>query len=109
MIHFQVQVGDNLYYPDDTMLCNPSTRTERSIKSVLVKAFKHDGFVLRHDTKLLKEADKWYKCRVNPGTIEAYLDELAKVNIDADLDRGNLENAIAPCDRATGYPRKWRS
>ena len=73
---------------------------------MLIKAFKHDSFVLRHDTKLLKDADQWYKCRVNPGSIETYRNELAKNNEYP--ERSNIETAIAPCDEATGYPRQWR-
>lgn len=99
-------VDDKHHDFDYEMPRRPSTRKERSIRSVLIKAFKHDGFALRHDAKLLQDADHWYKCRVNPGTIEAYLNELAKDGIC--LERGYIESAIAPCDQATGYPRKWR-
>lgn len=62
---------------------------------------------LVHDKTLLKDADLWYKCRVNPGTIEAYLNE-ASWQSEADLERSNVEIAIAPYDEATDYPRKWR-
>ena len=49
---------------------------------------------------------QWYKCRVDPGIIEAYRDELVKD--DNYLERSNIETAIAPYDETTGYPRKWR-
>ena len=99
----------NKYRPDDIdriMSGNPSTRPERQLKKAVTKAYKHNAWALRHDSKLLKDADQWYKCRVSPGTIEAYLDELAKD--DKYLERSNIEAAIAPYDEATGYPRKWR-
>ncbi len=77
---------------------------------------------------MLKDADLWYKCRVSPGTIEQYIsDESNRIDKEADQlsdqelepyyhnrrrlvypDRARIENDIAPCDEATGYPRKWR-
>ncbi len=106
LIEFKVQVDDKLYNFDYKTPRNPSTRKERSIRSGLTKAFKHDGFVLRHDKKLRKDAGQWYKCRVNPGTIEVYLNEKSQDGII--LERSNVETALAPYDEATGYPRKWR-
>ncbi len=102
LIQNKVQVENNPYDLDYKMPRNPSTRKERSIK----KAFKHADFVLRHNTKLLLDADQWYKCRVNPGTIEVYLNEKSQDGII--LERSNVETALAPYDEVTGYPRKWR-
>ena len=99
----------NKYRPDNIdriMSGNPSTRPERQLKKTVTRAYKHNAWALRHDSKLLKDADQWYKCRVNPGSIEAYLDELA--NDYKYPERSNIEIALAPYDEATGYPRKWR-
>jgi len=83
---------------------NPNRQARRKISKIL----RSKGFELKHFSKILNDAKRWYKSRVNPGTVEEYLDKLAKEDIHADLDRGNLENAIAPYDEAMGYPRKWR-
>ena len=88
------------------MTGSPTTRAERRLKQQVVGTLRSIGYGLCHDEKMLKDAEQWYKCRVNPGTIEAYLDEL--VQDDTYLDRSNIETAIAPCDEATVYPRKWR-
>lgn len=85
---------------------NPTNREGRRLRHEVVSAARSNGFILCHNTKMLKDAEQWYKCRVNPGTIEAYLDEVAKA--DKYLERSNIETTIAPCDEATGYPRKWR-
>ena len=100
----------NKYRPDDIdriMSGNPSTRPERQLKKVIGQAYRRNAWALRHDSKLLKDADQWYKCRVNPGTIEAYLNEAAPLS-ETGLERSNVQTAIAPYDEATGYPRKWR-
>ncbi|MFC2033595.1 hypothetical protein ACFLUB_03675 [Chloroflexota bacterium] len=91
---------------------DPTTRMERDyvrlkkkeVREIYEKCLK---WVFRHDGKLLKGADQWYKCRVNPGTIEAYLNEAAPLS-ETGLERSNVQTAIAPYDEATGYPRKWR-
>jgi hypothetical protein len=85
---------------------NLTTRRERQRKSELLNRARGYGLVMIHDTKLYKDALMWYKCRVNPGTIEAYRDELAQDNKYS--DRSNIETTIAICDEATGYPRQWR-
>ena len=85
-----------------TLVNKATTRPSRQVRQTL----RQHGFNLHHYSKLLDDAEKWYKSRVDPGTIEDYLDELATQGIY--LDRGRIENDIAPCDEATGYPRKWR-
>lgn len=85
---------------------DPTTRIEMKNKHVIVQTLKGSGFTLCHNEKISEYAEQWYKSRVNPGTIEAYVDELAKSGIL--LDRGRIGNNIAICDQATGYPRKWR-
>jgi hypothetical protein len=85
---------------------DPTTRTGMKAKHAIVQTLKGAGFTLCHNEKISVYAEQWYKCRVNPGTIEAYVDELAKSGII--LDRGRIGNNIAICDQATGYPRKWR-
>jgi hypothetical protein len=90
-----------------TLASNPTTRFSRQVKRQTTQTLRKRGFDLHHYSKILKVADQWYQCRVNPGTIEAYLDKVAW-QAEKYLDRGNVENAIAPFDEATGYPRKWR-
>lgn len=92
----------------DALAGASTTRKERESGQAIRQTLRREGYKLKHYSKMRRDAEAWYKCRVSPGTIEAYLDELAKADIHADLDRGNLENAIAPYDEATGYPRKWR-
>lgn len=89
-----------------TLTTSPTTRKGRKEKHATVQTLRREGYSLCHFSNFDKVAEQWYKCRVNPGTIEGYLDELAHEGIY--LDRSNIENAIAPCDEATGYPRKWR-
>ncbi len=89
-----------------TLTNNPTTRMSRQVRRQIVRTLRKKDFPLHHYSKLLNDAEKWYKSRVNPGTIEAYLSELADCHII--IERGRIENDIAPCDEATGYPRKWR-
>lgn len=94
------------------MADKPTAGPERQIYRMLTTIYKKYRFTLKHDTKLLKDADQWYKCRVEPGTIEAYLQELADLDSKGQkpiyADQGRISNDIAACDEATGYPRKWR-
>lgn len=123
----------NKYRPDDIDRImtrgDPTTRTERlrirPKKKEIRETYEHLKWALRHDAKLLKYAYQWYQCRVNPGSIEVYLDKLDKQARKIDTSkftkhelkkfeatyypsRSNIETAIAPFDEATGYPRKWR-
>ncbi len=101
----------NKYRPDDIdhlMNSSPTERQKRLKKRDIKQTYKHFKWALHHNTKLLKYADQWYKCRVNPGNIEQYLNDLANQNPPIILERGRVDNHIAPCDEATGYPRKWR-
>ena len=108
--------------PDSTKL---TTRLERAERTKILQYLKREGIDLRHDKKRLKDANQWYGCRVDPGSIEIYLDELDKEAQKIDTrnftpndskkfeakyypSRSNIETAIAPYDEATGYPRKWR-
>ena len=90
----------------DTLAGASTTRKERESGQAIRQTLRHEGYKLKHDSKMRRDAEAWYKCRVSPGTIEAYLGDLAKDDIY--LERSNIETAIAPCDEATGYPRKWR-
>jgi hypothetical protein len=85
---------------------DPTTRAGMKTKHSIVQTLKGAGFTLCHNEKISEYAEQWYKCRVDPGSIEAYVDEMAKSGIV--LDRGRIGNNIAVCDQATGYPRKWR-
>lgn len=85
---------------------DPTTRPGKKAKHVIVQALKNNHFSLCHNDKISEYAEQWYKCRVEPGSIEAYVDEMAKSGVY--LDRGRIGNNIAICDQATGYPRKWR-
>lgn len=94
-----------------TLSSNPTTRMSRQVRRQIVRTLRWN-FNLHHYSKLLDDAEKWYKSRVNPGTIEDYLQELADLDIEGEKpiypDRGRIENDIAPCDEAIGYPRQWR-
>jgi len=85
---------------------NPTTKMSRQVRRQIVRTLRKNDFTLHHYQAIVDGAEKWYKCRINPGSIEAYRDELAKDN--KYLERSNIETAIAPYDEATGYPRKWR-
>ncbi len=89
-----------------TLASNPTTRMSRQVRRKIMRTVQRKDFNLHHYSKILDDAEKWYKSRVNPGTIENYVSELARQSIY--VDRSNIETAIAPCDEATGYPRKWR-
>jgi len=112
---------------DRIMREKPAKRDRgRDAYRMLTKLYKHYTWALRHDAKLLKGADKWYKSRVDPGTIEAYRDELAKEAQKIDTsnfttkelkdfeaayytDQGNLSAAIEPYNEVTGYLCKRRN
>jgi hypothetical protein len=85
---------------------DPTNRAGMKTKHAIIQTLKGTGFTLCHNEKIGEYAEQWYKSRIEPGTIEAYVDELAKSGIV--LDRGRIGNNIAICDQATGYPRKWR-
>lgn len=84
----------------------PDTRPERRAKTAIRQTLKREGYRLKHESVIRMGAEAWYKCRVNPGTIEAYVNELVKEDIYP--LRANIEATIAPYDEATAYPRKWR-
>ncbi len=107
-IQNKVQVENNLYDFDYKMPRNPRTRKERSIRSAVIKDLKYAGFVLRHNPKLLQDADQWYKCRVNPGSITDYLNERADQDPPKIIERARVSLDLAPYDEVTGYPRQWR-
>lgn len=123
----------NKYRPDgiDKVMTgnDPTTRSERKNvrpkKRDIKERYKQLKWVLLKNKLLLKYANLWYRCRVNPGKIELYLNELDKEAQKIDTsrftnnelkkfeteyypDRSNIETVIAPFDEATGYPRKWR-
>lgn len=84
----------------------PSSRRKRWANTEIRRTLKREDYRLKHGSVILRGAEAWYKCRVNPGTIEAYLNELVKeCKYPA---RANIEATIAPYDEATAYPRKWR-
>jgi len=91
---------------DRIMTSNPTTRPERLKKREIRQGYKRLKWVLRHNAKLLRGADQWFRCRVNPSTIEAYLRELA--DNYSYPERSNIQTEIAPYDEAMCYPRKWR-
>ena len=84
----------------------PDSRPERDAKKAIRQTLKREGYRLKHESVIRMGAEAWHKCRVNPGTIEAYIDELAR-EYKYPL-RANIEATIAPYDEATAYPRKWR-
>ncbi len=126
------RIDGKLYDINVVMRDRPTAGIGRKIYRNFADTYQSLKFMLKHDAKLLKDADQWYKCRVDPGSIEQYIsdeseriirqaDQLSsqkleehyhesKINkrIDRYPERSNIETAIAPCDEATGYPRKWR-
>ncbi len=90
----------------DTLAGASTTRKERESGQAVRQTLRREGYKLKHDSKMRMDAEAWYKCRVSPGNIETYLNEQAEQGID--MERGRVENDIAACDEATGYPRKWR-
>lgn len=85
-----------------------STRKERRIKSELLNKARQQGLVLVHDSKLYAGAEVFYGCRVNPGSITDYLNELADQDPPIIRDRARISLDLALYDEATGYPRQWR-
>jgi hypothetical protein len=102
-----VSINNEIYDLNIIMTEKPTDGPGRNIYRVLTGNFKKYGFALKHDTNILKDAEQWYKCRVDPGNIEIYIEEMY-INGGITLDRGRIENDIAICDEATGYPRKRR-
>ncbi len=91
----------------DTLAGASTTRKERESGQAIRQTLRREGYKLEHNSKMWKNAEVWYKCRVSPGSTEEYLDEIAYQS-ETDLERSNVVTAIAPYDEATGYPRKWR-
>lgn len=87
----------------------PGSRPGRDAKKAIRQTLKREGYRLKHESVIQMGAEVWYKCRVNPGTIEAYLDDLDELaEEDTYPLRANIEAIISPYDEATAYPRKWR-
>jgi len=107
-ISIKVLDGGKLKEDSYKMPSNPSTRGERSERALARKALKLGRFVQRRNTTLWKNAVQWYKCRVNPGSITDYLNELADQDPPIIRERARISLDLAPYDEATGYPRQWR-
>lgn len=112
-----VVAGDEgrAYDVDRIMRTDPTARAERNLKKALRDAFRKLKAKLHHFSKYLQDAEEWYRARVNPGTIEQYVSDLAQVldqlgysEEDCYRDRGDVENAIALCDEVAGWPRRWK-
>lgn len=84
----------------------PPTRHERKLKHDIVSGLKGQHSHLRHVAKHTDRTLHWYKCRVDPGTVELYLQELGEEGKYP--DRANIVNCIADIDTLTGWPRRWR-
>ena len=54
---------------------------------------------------ILERAERWYKCRVKPGTIEAYLNEESTTIHPHRIDSPQVSREIEEYDNALGYPR----
>lgn len=82
----------------------PTAGPEREVYREVTRVMKWYGKQVR-DKTLLKNANQWYKCRVDPGTIEAYLNSLAGLDEENPkyLDQGRVSNDIRPFDLATGH------
>ncbi len=65
-----------------------------------------------HNAKLAGDAEKWYQCRVNPGTVPLYIENLVRqyAKSDADADKGieqsNIYHALDAFDDVTGYKKQ---
>lgn len=88
---------------EDIMQNKPTNRIHRELTGFLKDVFGENSLI--HDDLLLERADQWYKCRVSPGSIEAYLNEVAKTT-EKDLDQGRVSNDLIPYDQAVGYLRQ---
>ncbi len=106
----RMEVGGKTYDMEAIMRDKPTNRMHRR----LVEAYQKCQHVLKHDKALLKEADQWYKCRVNPGTVPLYIEELVKQYAkdakcaDKGIEAANIYRQLAPYDEVTAYPRHWR-
>ena len=104
----EAKIGDK-NYDFNKVMNKPTTMEERRLKRSIVKIYKREGFTMCHDTTMLNGAMQWYKCRVDPGDIEAYLDELSDLEpVPIIKERARVENDLALYDAVTGYPRQWQ-
>jgi len=89
------------------MTGDPPPGDQREAKHNIIATYKDYDFTLHHYKKYLKDAEHWYGSRVNPGSIELYLDKLANEKEEG-ANRDRIQTDIALCDVVTGWPRKWR-
>lgn len=98
----------NKYRPDNIdrlMKEEPGPRAERLKKKTIIQIYKSLGCQLRHDSKLLQDADHWYQSRVVYSGPEAYSRDLYKKN-GVFLQPGNVGKFIRPYDSVTNYPKR---
>ena len=87
---------------DEIMTSSKDSRVKRK----LTKFFSNkDLWKMSHKADLINTAERWYKCRVNPGTIEAYLNEESRTNYLSRIDSPQVSREIEEYDNTLGYPR----
>jgi len=100
----RLEIGNKEYDLNDIMK-DKNHRLHRAI----VKTYKKYCHVLKHNKKLREHAAQWYKCRVDPGNIEIYLNKLSEKeeqNPDKPKDRSRIQADLVPFDEAFGYLHK---
>ncbi|MFC2032825.1 hypothetical protein ACFLUS_05700 [Chloroflexota bacterium] len=70
------------------------SRLKRQLKKVIRQTLQREGYRLKHYSVIQKSVELWYKCLVNPGSIEEYLDEHSRQS-ETDQERSNVETTIA--------------
>lgn len=94
-------------YMDGMMTSNPNPRAQRLAKKQIIAIYKRYKFTLKHDKKLLFDADQWYQCRVVfPGPEEYCRTQYKKTDIF--VDPKNVDKAIKPFDLVTNYKGRRR-
>jgi hypothetical protein len=87
---------------EEVMTSQKDTRVKRK----LTKFFSNKSlWEMSHKEDLIHTAEMWYKCRVKPGTIEAYLNEESTTIDPHYIDSPQVSREIEEYDNALGYPR----
>ena len=94
------RIGGTLYDINVIMRDKPTDGVGRKIYRTFTDTYRRLRFTLKHDEKLLKDADQWYQSRVvNSGPEEYCREHYKKTGIW--LDSANVNREIA----AIGYPK----
>jgi hypothetical protein len=96
-----LKIRGKIYNMADIWSDNVTARLHRD----MMKNYKGAGFLLKHDQKLKKIAETWYKCRVMYSGPEEYCRKML-IDQGINLDPANISNEIKECDEAVGYTRR---